>query len=371
MRATLPLAGRTVLERQARLALLAGAESILLLVERMPAALTAAIDRLRRDRIPVQVARSAEEAAASVDINDRLLLIGDGMVAELAQLKRLSAIPAPSVMTVPDGSFGETHERIDARSRWAGLASFDASLLRETASMLRDWDLQSTLLRRALQAGAGQIDAEGPVAILDGPADIDNLERQIVARAGETGGGWASRLLAPAERAAVRSLMAGPITQDMAGTLAALLAAFAALAFVYDGYWVGLVLLLLATPVEGMAARLARMRMQDDFGRSWWCHLLPLLMGGAFLTLSYALARIHGWGMILLGAIGIAFLVAQRIEHQGREVPGRLWLADPRGMVWLMLPFACLGLWHWGLGFLFTYALGSFFWVQRQVHSQD
>ena len=67
LRATLPLAGRTVVERQARLAASAGANPVVIVVERLPAALSAAVERLRRDRVPVKLVRSAEEAAEAVD----------------------------------------------------------------------------------------------------------------------------------------------------------------------------------------------------------------------------------------------------------------------------------------------------------------
>ena len=87
------------------------------------------------------------------------------------------------MLTVPDGGYGELYERIDAGARWAGLAAIDGALLRETAAMLRDWDLQSTLLRRTLQAGARHVAAEGAVAILDGDADLAALERRIVEQA--------------------------------------------------------------------------------------------------------------------------------------------------------------------------------------------
>jgi hypothetical protein len=88
LRATLPLAGRTVIERQVRLAAAAGASPIIILVERMPAALTAALERLRRDRPAVQLARTVEEAAEAIDPGDRLLLIADGAVADQNQLAR-------------------------------------------------------------------------------------------------------------------------------------------------------------------------------------------------------------------------------------------------------------------------------------------
>ena len=85
LRATLPLAGRTVIERQARLAASAGANPVVIFVERLPAALSAAIERLRRDRVPVKLVRSAEEAAEAIDPFDRVLLVGDGAIVAAAQ----------------------------------------------------------------------------------------------------------------------------------------------------------------------------------------------------------------------------------------------------------------------------------------------
>jgi hypothetical protein len=369
LRATLPLAGRTVVERQARLAAAAGAAPIFVVVERMPPALGAALDRLRRERVPVQIARSVEEAAAAVDPADRLLLIADGAVADAAQLTLIARAQDNVVLTVPDSGVGELYERIDAASRWGGVAAFDGALLRETASMLRDWDLQSTLLRRALQSGARHVAAEGPVAILDGPADLADLERQIVASASEARGGWAARLLAPLERAATYGLMAGPLGPNFVGGAAALLTGLGAGALAYGWRWTGLVLMLLATPLDGIAARLARLRMQEEVSRSWWCHLLPVLAGAGLAGLAYALAPAQGWGMVLLAFTTLAFLIALGIETEGRTVRGGVFLAERKGLIWLMLPFAIFGAWQAGLAVLFAYAAASFFWAQREVHS--
>ncbi|HWT11314.1 MAG TPA: hypothetical protein VN231_01015 [Allosphingosinicella sp.] len=368
LRATLPLAGRTVVERQARLAAAAGAAPLIVLVERMPAALTAAIERLRRDRLPVKVARSAEEAAEAVDSNDRLLLIADGAIVEPEQLERLARSEGAAVLTVPDSGFGELYERIDAASRWAGAAVVDGSTFRETAAMLRDWDMQSTLLRRALQAGASHLAADGPVAILDRPADLAGLERQILASSAGSAGGWASRLLAPLERFVTLRLMAGPLGAPAVGLAAAFLAGLGAAALAYGWLRTGLALMLAATPLEGIAGRLARLRMRDDVGRGWWCYLLPLFAGAGLVALAYALTPFHGWGMILLAFTTLAFLAAAVIETEGGALPGGLFLADHKGMAWLMLPFAILGLWHVGLAFLFAYSAASFFWAQHQAH---
>ncbi|MGZ8282273.1 MAG: hypothetical protein ACXWUN_04880 [Allosphingosinicella sp.] len=368
LRATLPLAGRTTIERQARLAAAAGATRIVVLVERMPADLLAALDRLRRDRLPIQVARSAEEAAEAVDPSDRLLLVADGAIADATQLALIARAEGSVVLTVPDTSFGELYERIDASSRWAGLAAIDGSVLRDTTSMLRDWDLQSTLLRRALQAGARHVAADGPIAILDGQGDLATLERQILASVSEARGGWASRLLAPIERTATLALMSSPIASGAIGAAAAAVTAAGAVAFAYGWLWTGLVATLLGTPLDGIAARIARLRMQDDIGRSWWSLLLPVLAGAGLLGLSYALAPVQGWGVVLLALCTLAFALALGIEIEERRVTGELFLAERKGMAWLMLPFAVFDLWYAALAVLFAYVAGSFFWAQYQVH---
>ncbi|HEU0135288.1 MAG TPA: hypothetical protein VFR28_10730, partial [Allosphingosinicella sp.] len=156
LRATLPIAGRTLIERQVRLAAGAGAEPVVVVVERVTSLLNSALDRLRSEGVTLVLARSAEEAAEAVHSNDRVLLVGDGLVAPEAAIARLLAIDGPCILIVPDLRVDDRYERIDSQSRWAGLALIDGEMLKQTAAMLRDWDLQSTLLRRAVQAGARQ-----------------------------------------------------------------------------------------------------------------------------------------------------------------------------------------------------------------------
>ncbi|HEX8643285.1 MAG TPA: hypothetical protein VF702_05155 [Allosphingosinicella sp.] len=377
LRAVLPLAGRTLIERQAKLAWLAGARKILVLVERVPPALAAAIDRLRRDGLPVLLARSAEEAAEQVDPADPLLLIADGFIGEESQVRRVAAASPPALLTVPDHNVDDRFERIDAESRWAGLALIDGALLVDTASMLQDWDPQSTLLRRAVQAGARMLAVRGEavggaaaLTIAERVADLVAVHNRIVERAATGRGDWiSSLLLGPAERAASRALMGGSVTPRMIGFAAMALTALGAVAFVYHYLWVGLILLLLATPLDGIADRLARLRLDQGIGHSWWCHLLPALSGAALIALGLSLARAHGWGAILLAAAILLFLLAQRFEIEDRSLRGLLFLAERKGMSWLMLPFAAAGMWLAGLLALFAYSAGSFFWAQRAVHT--
>ena len=375
LRATLQVAGRTLLERQVRLAVAAGSDPVVVVVERVTAELSAALDGLRAEGVAIVLARSAEEAAAAVDSSDRVLLVGDGLVAPEAVIARLVALDGPAILVVPDLRVDDRYERIDAQSRWAGLALIDGDMLKQTASMLRDWDLQSTLLRRAVQAGARQISVRGEAEdelplVAETSEDLVELEAQIVAGAHVRTTDWVSRyLLGPVERLATGALMPTAVTPTALGLGATLLMGLAGLAFGKGWLGLGMGFLLLATPLDGIAERLGSVRLQGTKGPSWWGALLPAIAAGVLLILAFSLAETRGWGCVALAGAIIAFMVALRIEAAGREVPGRPWLADPKGMIWLMLPFAVAGSWATGLAALAFYAGASFFWTQRHAHA--
>lgn len=377
LRATLPLAGRTVVERQARLAVSAGAASVVILVERVPAALAAAFDRLRVEGGGPIVARTVEEAAEAIAATDRLLLMGDGVVADPAQVMRLVKAGTAAVLTIADQGVDDRFERIDASSRWAGLALVDGELLHRTAATLQDWDLQSTLLRRAVQGGARQLALRGdegpmPLTIAERAEDLDEAETRIVEGAGGGREDWASLyLLSPIEHSLTNALMPTSVTPDWLRLLAATLTGLAAFLFASDWLWLGGIFLLLATPLDGVAERLAALRMQPSGRRSWGRAATPYLAGGALLALSYSLSKTAGWGTIALAFAAIAFLAALRGERPPPELPGRAFLAERKGMTWAMLPFAVTGSWVAGLGALAVYAAGSFFWAQRHVHGRS
>jgi hypothetical protein len=176
-------------------------------------------------------------------------------------------------------------------------------------------------------------------------------------------------MLAPLERAGTGLLMGSPLSPQLLGFTAALLTLLAAISFYLGWYWIGLAKLLAATPLDGMAARLARLRMLSGIRQSWWSYLLPLFAAAALIILAYGLMPARGWGIVLLAFTTLAFLLALAIETEGRPVRGGFLLAERKGMTWLMLPFAAFGLWHVGLAALFVYAAASFFWAQRAVHA--
>src|SRR3546814_17031137 len=121
--------------------------------------------------------------------------------------------------------------------------------------------------------------------------------------------------------------------------LGAALTGLGAYLFARDWIWAGALLLLLATPLDGIADRLAALRLQARPGRGWWRFLLPALSGAALGTLSLSLSQTRGWGCLALAATTLAFLVALDGDARGREVPGQAALAPRKGRPRAMLPF--------------------------------
>jgi hypothetical protein len=370
LRAMLGLAGRMLLERQVRLAIQAEAKSIIILAERLPGELAAAIESLRSTGAPLRLARTPAEATETLVPDEKVLIMADGAVAEFSQVSQLAQSEEPALLTVPDGPFDEPYERIDAETRWAGLALCRGDVLIETAAMLRDWDFLSTLLRRMLQSGARCVPASAHVAILESDSDAGRFESRLIASAWQRKGSWAEQILAAPERLLTQALMGGAIGPAALGSLATLLSAAGAGLLALGWLLTGFLLLLVATPLEGSARRLAQIRLDDDTASDWWSLLLPVLAAAGLLSLANALMPASGWGMMLLALVILAFLGALAIEKGDSHPPGDRWLAERRAMIWSMLPFALANAWGYGLAFLFAYVFASFFHVQRWVHSR-
>src|SRR6476619_6197531 len=182
LRALLPLAGRTLIEYQVRCASAAGAAPVIVVVERVPQALQDAFERLRLDGIGVFPISDVGEAVSRFEAGSMILLIGDGIAPAADLVARLADEAEPAVTTVPDDEGPEAFERIDAQSRWAGVALVDARLLGSTAAMLGDWDLQSTLLRRAIQEGARRVPvlADGEPLLAESGDQLADFQRHLV-----------------------------------------------------------------------------------------------------------------------------------------------------------------------------------------------
>src|SRR5438067_341561 len=266
LRALLPLAGRTLLEYQVRCAAAGGAGPIIVVVERVPQALQDAFERLRLDGIGVFPVSDVNEAVTRFEAGSMILLLGDGVAPPADVVTALGQESEASVATVPDDEQHEAFERIDAESRWAGVAVVDAQMLASTATMLGDWDLQSTLLRRTIQEGARRIpvaDIGGEPLLVQSGDQLADFQRRLVRSSRGNRADWASRYLLPQiEDFATEQLMETPVRPFWLIWAALALTLGGAVCFTRGWLGAGLVLLVLSTPLDLIASRLATIRLR-------------------------------------------------------------------------------------------------------------
>src|SRR3954447_6665545 len=265
LRALLPLSGRTLIEYQVRCASAAGAAPIVVVVERVPQALQDAFECLRLDGVGVVPVSAVDEAVSRFEAGSMILLIGDGNAPTAELVSILAEKPDPAVATIPDDGAHESFERIDAESRWAGVALVDAHLLGSTAAMLGDWDLQSTLLRRTLQEGALRLPvAQGSEPLLvERAEDLDGFQRKLLVASRGARTDWVSRyLLPPVEEFATEQLMETAVRPGWLIWAAVALTLGGSICFTRGWLGAGLVMLLLASPLDIIASRLAALRMR-------------------------------------------------------------------------------------------------------------
>jgi len=373
LRALLPLAGRTLLEYQVRCASAAGAAPIVVVVERVPQALQDAFERLRQDGIGVFPVSDVDDAVSRFEAGSSILLIGDGVAPPLKLVMAVSAEPENAVATVPDDEQHDTFERIDAQSRWAGVAVVNANLLGSTAAMLGDWDLQSTLLRRSIQDGARLVAAAevgGEPLLVESADDLTAFQRHLVQSSrGERDDATSRYMLPPLEDFATERLMATAVRPGWLMWAALGLTLAGAVCFTRGWLGAGLALLLLSTPLDLIAGRLAALRLRPLPQRLWVRLSLWPASGLALLAVGLWETR-HGtgWGSLVTAGAACAFGEAMRIERSGVSAGDEMWLLSRRNAVLLAIPFALAGQWTAYLLAMLIYAGLSFFIVQRVRH---
>ena len=373
LRALLPLAGRTLLEYQVRCAAAAGAAPIVVIVERVPQMLQDAFERLRLDSIGVFAVSEINEAISRFEAGSSIILIGDGVAPPVELVTSIAEQAEPAVAVVPDDEQHQNYERIDAGSRWAGVAMVDANLLGSTAAMLGDWDLQSTLLRRAIQEGAVRIktaEVGGEPLLVENADQLADFQRVLIQASRGARTDFASRyLLAPIEDLATEQLMETPVRPIWLVWTALALTLGGAFCFSRGWLGAGLVLLLLSTPLDLIAARLASLRLKPRPAKMLSRSALWPAAGLAVLAIGWwEMRNAPGWGAMVAAAAACGFAEAMRIEKATMPPGGDLWLFSRRNAIALAIPFAIGGAWTAYLLGLLAYAATSFFIVQRVRH---
>lgn len=354
--ATLPFGGMTLLEYQARLLVGAGAGHILVAVTRMTPALLGAVSRAAKRGVPIDVVRSAREAAAKAHPLANMVVIADGLVTTYGVVGRIAGEGKDAVVVTqaPSASL----ERLDANNCWAGVARTPAQRLTDIAAFPPDYDFQSTLLRAIVQTGAEHI-ALPAAAVRAGhgvereAAALALRSNAVLAALTERRTSWADRhvftriarwvLPRVVEKALPGALLtAGGVA--LGGGAAALIAA---------GWPWGAAVALPGAAALATGAALSALRGEDRRAG-----VREALIGGiaAAVILTLGLAESSGegtWdGLILaLGTIA-AGAIAERTQ-----APERGWWGSPAAYLLLVIPFAIAGRVSWGLALVASYAV--------------
>jgi hypothetical protein len=320
--AMLPVVGQTLLEYQVRLARECGGGHIVVLVEHLPAAMIAVFDRLRDDGIDFDVARDACDAADRIHPNEQVLLLTSGLVAGRALIENLVLKAQPTLVTLPDQPDHIMFERIDASERWTGLALLSGQTIRETAAMLGDWSIGSTLMRNALQSGAARwrLDKSDGINVITTGAQAAAVSAKLVRDNKNSNQSLLVDLIAqPLAKLFVPLLLRWSVPIDLVAVMPLVLVGTALLLAMVGWFAISFALLCFASFIEVVAALLLNVAVRGRGMIGLLKYAKPITLGAMLLTLGWTVSAATGdWAALLLAGWAISLFVLRRGDMASR-----------------------------------------------------
>lgn len=403
--ALLAVGGISLLERNLRLALKAGATRLIVLAEELTPALVEELTVLHR-RYPLDVVREAEQLTGKVDSEDRVLLIEEGFVVDQRLVNRAVSLEDEAVVSIwhAGPAVPERAVRLTAQYFSAAVSVLPGELVRRIAKGLGEWDFEQTVLRAAM--------VELPVHFLDAAScggfvpmlghDVPLLWHAVPGREAAaaadmslSGTADASRgdaptrwIYGPLARLALLHggklrLGAAPVAWAGAG-----FGALAAVALFLGWFWAGIACAILMGFAFELSHRIERIRL-DPAAPAWLVNHMPrLLEAGWYAALCGAFIRTEGMAAV---AVALLLLVCRLSADLHRHYYHRLFLSSlddrpgiPRlvGLLgsgaqtnmWLLLLCGIAGAWYGGFWALagygaltYTLVLGVFIVRLKQM----
>jgi len=125
-------------------------------------------------------------------------------------------------------------------------------------------------------------------------------------------------------------------------------------------------MLVLSTPLDTIASRLATLRLRPLPARTLSRALLWPAAGIALIALgAWQWRHGSGWGALMAAVAAAAFAQAARTEAGTDGALWDVWLFSRRNAILAAIPFAAFGGWTSYLITMFVYAAGSFFALQN------
>lgn len=359
--ATLPFAAATLIEYQARLLIACDAAQIVVVVQRLTPELVGAVARIARRGVAVDTVRSAGEALAKLHPLARVVMLGDGLVTTQGVVSALAGEGGDALLVVPGARASTDFERVGGGSAWAGVARIDARRLIDAAQMPEDYDLQSTLLRTAEQAGARHVtlrldDMELGHGIERRAAALEERGRAVLSASMAVRPGWFERLvLRPLAKLAIPQIARRSIGTAAVAGVALAAAAAGVTAMLLDAPATGLIALLAGVLIAEIAGALALFRDEPVLMRTSRVAVLLLPAIAALLlahdvdaTAATTTARLLALGAIVTGGVA---------ERAASAVQRRAWWATPPACLALLAAFTIPGWPTSGLALIAAYTI--------------
>ncbi|CAN5313196.1 hypothetical protein BH10PSE12_BH10PSE12_00510 [soil metagenome] len=345
LRANLRFAGQTLLEYQVRQAAEAGADQVMILVGTVTQSLSQAVDRLTADGIKVAIVRDMVSLLREAPRDQDMLVVADGVVVPQRHYAAMGAETGSALLVVEDGAATANFERVDSGQRWAGLARVTPDVLFGTLDMIGDWDLELTLMRAVVQAGAHRLVVphddvlEARLALIHRQAEADLVAEALLMRpAGPDGDAGAERyLLEPLAAHFAPMLLRSqvPAGQVRAGALAS--ASIGLVAALLASPVIALLLFLVALVLTLTVDRLVRLARRG--GEDGWTVLLPQAIVIVGMGLIGHEAGRSMEGLYLVGLLAILTIG----QHRGRFGIARKWAMFTPGSAALLLLTTTVG----------------------------
>jgi len=378
--------GISLLERQVRMALKAGASRVLVVAPALTADLGA---RLSEEPLVERVATAAQLAERMAGEARRVVHLAPGLlIDDRLVLALLGAGEGPTLLAFGAAAPAEA-ERLDSATHWAGAALLPAALVQDVAAGLGDWELSGTLVRAAVEAGSARLLVESlptyaPARRRDAPmiwarplgeADRKAATDSLLAAAQKGCLDWPARFIhPPVENALVRLLLPTPVTPNMVTVLTGLLGLAAIWLFAMGKPWWALALVLIVGPLDGVDGKLARTRHEFSKWGDLEHVLDKVLEYGWILALGYWLSVTHGLAAWLAAGGIILFALTEAASGEffrrftGRQLDDwgpferrfRLVGGRRNTFFWSLVPFALLGWWWEGFLMILVYAAITF-----------
>ncbi len=358
--ATLPFSGVTLIEYQARLLIAAGVRQMIVVVARLTPELLGAINRINRRGITVDTVRSASEAMEKLHPLARVLMLGDGLVTTESIVAAIANEGGDALLVVPEDDAGPGFERVGGQMAWAGVARLDPARIAEVAGLPQDYDLQSTLLRMAVQARAVQIllptDAIRSGHGIEREArTLEERGRAVLATIVSGRSGWFDRyVLAPIARLALPMLVDRNVAGTAVGGGAVGVALVGLVAMGFGWLTTGLVLASVAGIGLAMGAVLSGLR-DDEAVAVVQTRGIGIVSALAVLVFAYFTTGYSGDNTMLAVAtalVAIAALGERAIVERER----RLWWGSAPAYLLVVTLFELIGFPLAGLGAAAVYA---------------